>query len=65
VRYEEKMNRSLTFTQQAGRSSIHKTVHVIQCEIDFINDKNQDSLSSSVGLGNRELARESLHLKPF
>ena len=59
MRYEEKMNRALTFNQQVGRSSMHQTVHVIQCEIDFINDKEQDSLASSVGVRNLGLARES------
>ena len=59
------MNRALTFNQQVGRSSMHQTVHVIQCEIDFINDKEQDSFTSSVGVRNLGLARESLQIKTF
>ena len=56
---ERRMNRVLTFNQQVGKSSIHKTIHVIQCKIDLVDNKKQDSIASLAGLGNRELAGES------
>jgi hypothetical protein len=53
------MNRVLTFSQQVGISSMHKTVHVIQCKIDLVDDKKQDSIASLAGLGNLQLASKS------
>ena len=59
------MNGVLTFSQQVSIFSMYQTVHVMQCNEDFIDNKKQDSIASSVGLRNRELASKSLQIEHF